>query len=374
MAEKQHALLSASSSHRWLTVPPLARLEEFFEQKTSSAAEEGTLAHALAEYKLRMALGVKAEEPEGELTLEMEQSTEDYVAFILDELELLKQGTSEPIILIEQTVDFSRYVPEGFGTADCVLVAEGLLHVMDFKYGKGVLVEAENNPQMKLYALGALELYDALYDIEEVKMTIFQPRKGNISTAILQREDLLDWAEKELKPQAELAFKGEGEVTYGPWCQFSTCNAILRARMDYHKQLEKFQLASPHLLTDGEIEEILAHVDDLVKWATEIKDYATKVAVDSHKSWEGFKLVEGRSIRQFTNEEAVIQAAEAEGFTDLYKQSLVSLTELEKRMGKKEFNRVLGHLVHKPQGKLTLVPESDKRKEYIPAAAEFGGN
>ena len=127
-------------------------------------------------------------------------------------------------------------------------------------------------------------------------------------------------------------------------------------------------------MTDGEIEEILAHVDDLVKWATEIKDYATKVAVESHKSWAGFKLVEGRSIRQFTNEEAVIQAAEAEGFTDLYKQSLVSLTELEKRMGKKEFNRVLGHLVHKPQGKLTLVPESDKRKEYIPAAAEFGGN
>ena len=204
---------------------------------------------------------------------------------------------------------------------------------MDFKYGKGVLVEAENNPQMKLYALGALELYDALYDIEEVKMTIFQPRKGNISTTILQREDLLDWAEKELKPKAELAFNGEGEVTYGPWCQFSTCNAVLRARMDYHKQLEKFQLASPHLLTDGEIEEILAHVDDLVKWASEIKDYATKVAVESHKSWAGFKLVEGRSIRQFTNEEAVIQAAEAEGFTDLYKQSLVSLTELEKRMG-----------------------------------------
>ena len=253
-------------------------------------------------------------------------------------------------------------------------MADNILHVVDFKYGKGVLVEAENNPQMKLYALGALELYDALYDIEDIKMTIFQPRKGNVSTAILQREDLLEWAETELKPKAELAFKGEGEVTYGPWCQFSPCNAVLRARMDYHKELEQFQLASPHLLTDGEIEEILLHVDDLVKWATEVKDYATKVAIDTHKSWNGFKLVEGRSIRQFTDEDEVAKLAEAEGFTDIYKQSLVSLTELEKRMGKKEFNRVLSHLVRKPQGKLTLVPENDKRKEYIPAAAEFGGN
>lgn len=374
MAEKQHALLSASSSHRWLTVPPLARLEEFFEHKTNPVAEEGTLAHALAEYKLKSALQIEAEEPEGELTLEMEQATEDYAAFILDELEQLKQGTSDPIILIEQKVDFSHYVPEGFGTADCVIVADDTLHVVDFKYGKGVLVEAENNPQMKLYALGALELYDALYDIEDVKMTIFQPRKGNISTAILQREDLVEWAETELKPKAELAFKGEGEITYGPWCQFSPCNAVLRARMEYHKELERFQLASPHLLTDREIEEILLHVDDLVKWATEVKDFATKVAINSHKSWNGFKLVEGRSIRQFTDEDEVAKLAEAEGITDLYKQSLVSLTELEKRMGKKEFNRLLGHLVRKPQGKLTLVPESDKRKEYIPAAAEFGGN
>ena len=213
MAEKQHALLSASSSHRWLTVPPLARLEEFFEHKTNPAAEEGTLAHALAEYKLKSALRIEAEEPEGELTLEMEQATEDYVTFIIDELEQLKQSTSDPIVLIEQTVDFSRYVPEGFGTADCVIVADSTFHVVDFKYGKGVLVEAENNPQMKLYALGALELYDALYDIEDIKMTIFQPRKGNISTAILQREDLIEWAETELKPKAELTFKGEGEVT-----------------------------------------------------------------------------------------------------------------------------------------------------------------
>ncbi|HEL2651152.1 TPA: DUF2800 domain-containing protein [Streptococcus suis] len=374
MTDKQHALLSASSSHRWLTVPPIARLEEFFENPTSLAAQEGTLAHALAEHKLRLALGEDSQLPEGDIDLDMDMHTDDYVAYISDEMTQAKQVTPDPIFIIEQRVDFSRYVPEGFGTADAIIVADNSLHVIDFKYGKGVLVDSENNSQMRLYALGALELFDALYDIAEIKMTIFQPRKGNVSTSIMTRQDLLKWAEEVVKPQAELAFKGEGEITYGPWCQFSPCNAVLRARHDWHQNLHQYQLASPYLLTDAEIEAILPHVDNLAKWATEVKDYATKVAMASGKSWSGFKLVQGRSNRKFSDDKEVIAVAEKEGVTDIYTQSLVSLTELEKRLGKKEFNRVFGHLVTKPKGKVSLVPDTDKRQALSSATEDFGGN
>lgn len=374
MADKQHALLSASSSHRWLTIPPIARLEEFFENPTSPAAQEGTLAHALAEHKLRLALGEASQLPEGEIDPDMAMHTDDYVAYISDELILAKQRTPDAICIIEQRVDFSHYVPEGFGTADAIIVADSSLHVIDFKYGKGVLVDSENNSQMRLYALGALNLFDALYDITEIKMTIFQPRKGNISTSIMSRKDLLAWAEEVVKPQAELAFKGEGTITYGPWCQFSPCNAVLRARHDWHKELHQYQLASPYLLTDAEIEDILTHVDDLAKWATEVKDYATKVALETGKSWSGFKLVAGRSSRKFSDDKAVIAVAEQEGITDIYTQTLASLTTLEKRLGKKEFSRLFGHLVTKPKGKVSLVPETDKRQALTSAVEDFERN
>lgn len=374
MTDNKHALLSASSSHLWLTVPPIARLEEFFEHPTSPAAQEGTLPHALAEHKLRLALGEDSQLPEGAIDPDMDRHTDDYVAYISDEMTQAKQVTPDPIFIIEQRVDFSRYVPEGFGTADAIIVADNSLHVIDFKYGKGVLVDSENNSQMRLYALRALELFDALYDIAEIKMTIFQPRKGNVSTSIMTRQDLLEWAEEVVKPQAELTFKGEGTITYGPWCQFSSCNAVLRARHDWHKELHQYQLASPYLLTDAEIESILHHVDDIVKWASEVKDYATKVALESGKNWSGFKLVQGRSNRKFSDDKAVIEAAEKEGITEIYTKSLVSLTELEKRLGKKEFNRVFGHLVTKPKGKVSLVPDTDKRQALSSATEDFGGN
>lgn len=368
----KHALLSASSSHRWLTCPPLPRLESYFENKTSEEAHEGTLAHAMAENKLRKALGMTHRTIQVSDT-EMDTHTDDYVTYIMELLERIKKTTKDPIVLIEQRLDFSDYVPDGFGTGDCVIVADNCIHIIDLKYGRGVEVSAEDNPQMKLYALGALKLYDALYDIEEVVMTIFQPRKFNISTDTISTQDLLHWAEGELKEKAELAFEGKGVVEYGPWCQFSNCGVVLRARYDHHKKLERFELKSPHLLTDDEVEEVLSHVDDLTKWANEVKEYATKVALQSGKSWNGYKLVEGRTVRKFTDEEKVAEIAKANGYTDIYKQSLLSMTDLQKMMGKAKFDTLFNTLIYKPVGTPVLVPTSDKRKaiEITQAKDEF---
>ena len=372
----EHAILSASSAHRWLTCPPLPQLERFFENKTTEVAHEGTVAHSLAEYKVRKLIGEKIRKPKSKfIDDDMEQHTDDYASYINEILQTIKMTTPDPIILIEQRLDFSNYVPDGFGTGDCLIIADKTLYIIDLKYGRGVLVDAEDNPQMMLYALGALNIFDALYDIEEVEMTIFQPRKYNISTSVKTVNELKEWADSELKEKAELAFKGEGVVQYGPWCQFSNCNAVLRARKDYHDKLTRFQLCSPHLLTDSELEEVLEHVDDLVKWATEVKEYATKVTIETDKEWSKFKLVEGRSVRKFSDDKKVEEVCKANGYTDIYRNSLITLTEMEKLMGKEEFNTLLGNLVYKPGGKPTLVPRSDKRKELVlhNVKQEFGG-
>lgn len=372
----EHAILSASSAHRWLTCPPLPQLERFFENKTTEVAHEGTVAHSLAEYKVRKLIGEKIRKPKSKfIDDDMEQHTDDYVSYINEILQTIKMTTPDPIILIEQRLDFSNYVPDGFGTGDCLIIADKTLYIIDLKYGRGVLVDAEDNPQMMLYALGALNIFDALYDIEEVEMTIFQPRKYNISTSVKTVNELKEWADSELKEKAELAFKGEGVVQYGPWCQFSNCNAVLRARKDYHDKLTRFQLCSPHLLTDSELEEVLEHVDDLVKWGTEVKEYATKVTIETNKEWSKFKLVEGRSVRKFSDDKKVEEVCKANGYTDIYRNSLITLTEMEKLMGKEEFNILLGNLVYKPEGKPTLVPRTDKRKELVlhNVKQEFGG-
>ena len=362
----EHAVLSASSAHRWLTCPPLPRLERFFENETSEVANEGTVAHSLAEHKLRKLLGQKTRKPKSKfIDKDMEQYTDDYANYIHELLQTIRQTTKDPIVLIEQRLDFSNYVPDGFGTGDCLIIADKTLYIIDLKYGRGVSVSAVNNPQMMLYALGALNLFDALYDIDEVSLTIFQPRKYNISSEVKTVKELESWAESELKDKAELAFKGEGIVTYGPWCQFSNCKAVLRARKDYHDKLTRFQLASPHLLTDAEIEEVLEHVDDLVKWAVDVKEYATKVALETDKTWSKFKLVEGRSNRKFNDEEKVAEIALANGYTDIYRKNLITLTDMERMMGKEVFNTLLGKHVTKPKGKVTLVPKTDSRKELV---------
>lgn len=368
----KHALLSASSSHRWLSCPPLPRLESFFQNEISDAAIEGTLAHKLAEYKLRVVLKEEvAPLNMKKFNQEMQEHTDDYVSYILEQVELEKQTTKDVVVLIEQRLDFSHYVPEGFGTGDCIIISDKNLHIIDFKYGQGVEVSAENNPQMMLYGLGALNIYDALYDIETVKMTIFQPRKYNISTFELGVDKLTTWAETELKEKAEAAFEGKGVITYGPWCQFSSCGAVLRARFDHHKKLERFELKSPYLLTDSEIEEVLDHIDDLVKWSNEVKEYATKLALQSGKEWSGYKLVHGRSTRKFKDEETVVAIAKENGYDNIYKQSLLSMTELQKLMGNTKFETLFKEQLVKQLGKPTLVTLTDKRQAIVNAKQEF---
>lgn len=362
MPPEKHAKLSASSAHRWMNCNPSANLEREFADKTSEAAAEGSAAHALCEHKLRKALKMRSVRPVSKYDSdEMEMYTNSYVEFVLEQIEVAKQHCTDPFVLIEQRLDFSCYVPDGFGTGDCLIVADKLLHIIDFKYGLGVLVDAEENPQMMLYALGALQLFDALYDIDTISMSIFQPRRENVSTWTITVAELKEWAEKILRPKAELAFKGEGEFNPGPWCTFCKAAVKCRARAEEKLALAQYEFTKPPLLTDEEIEDILSRLDDLTKWANEIAAYAQDAAINHGKQWNGFKLVEGRSVRKYSDEAAVVAAATAAGYRDIYKKSLIPITEMEKLMGKKTFAEVLGGLVIKPHGKPTLVPASDKR-------------
>lgn len=367
-----HALLSASSSHRWLNCPPSARLCENYDDKGSDFAAEGTDAHALCEYKLKTALGIKADDPTNDLSrydAEMEDCANGYAAFVLELIEEAKKHCADPVVLIEQRLDYSKYVEEGFGTGDCVIIADGTLHIVDYKHGRGVLVEAEDNPQMKLYALGALELFDCIYDISSVSMTIYQPRRSNVSTYTVSKDELYDWAENVLTPAAELAFSGGGEYRCGEWCQFCKAKADCRKRAEANMELAAFEFRQPPLLTDDEVEEILGKIDELTSWANDIKDYALRAAV-SGKKWTGYKLVEGRSNRKYTDENAVIAAVKKAGFNP-YEHKLMGVTAMTSLLGRKQFNEILGSYVTKPQGKPTLAPESDKRPEMTTITDDF---
>ena len=371
MPPKSHAILSASSSHRWLNCNPSARLEQEFEDQETEAAAEGTAAHALCEHKLRKALKLRSKKPVSQYDCdEMDDYTDGYVQFVLEQLAQAKLTCPDPQVLIEQRLDFSCYVPDGFGTGDCLIIASPRLHVIDFKYGLGVLVDAYQNPQMMLYALGALRIFDCLYDITEVSMSIYQPRRENVSTWTISVDELMDWAENTLRPKADLAYKGEGEYSPGSWCQFCKAAVKCRARAEAKLDLARFEFAQPPLLSDAEIEEILGKLDDLTKWANEIMAYAQDAAINHGKEWAGYKLVESRTNRKYTDEDAVARAAASAGYRDIYKKTLISITEMEKLMGKQTFKEILGGLIAKPIGKPTLVPASDKR----PAITTTGAN
>ena len=358
----KHAILSASGSHRWLNCTPSARLELEFENTTSEAAREGTAAHALCEHKLKKFLKKRSKRPVSDYNSdEMEECTDAYAEFVMEQYEEAKKSCKDPVILIEQKLDFSCYVPEGFGTGDCIIISDDKLHIIDFKYGQGILVEAEHNPQMMLYALGALEIYDALYDIKEISMTIFQPRRENVSTWTISIEELKAWAEEELKPKAQMAYDGEGEYLPGEWCTFCKAAVKCRARAEEKMKLARMEFKMPPLLTDAEIEEVLTVLPDLTKWANEITAYATEAAIHHGKEWNGFKVVEGRSNRKYRDEQLVAEAAKEHGYTDIYRQSLIPMTEMQKLMGKSAFEEILGDLIYKPPGKPTLVPIIDKR-------------
>lgn len=358
----KHAVLSASGSHRWLNCTPSARLELEFENTTSEAAREGTAAHALCEHKLKKFLKKRSKRPVSDYNSdEMEECTDAYAEFVMEQYEEAKKSCKDPVILIEQKLDFSCYVPEGFGTGDCIIISDNKIHIIDFKYGQGILVEAEHNPQMMLYALGALEIYDALYDIKEVSMTIFQPRRENVSTWTIPIEELKVWAEEELKPKAQMAYDGDGEYLPGEWCTFCKAAVKCRARAEEKMKLARLEFKMPPLLTDAEIEEVLNVLPDLTKWANEITAYATEAAIRHGKEWNGFKVVEGRSNRKYRDELLVAEAAREHGYTDIYRQTLIPMTEMQKLMGKSTFEEILGDLIYKPPGKPTLVPNTDKR-------------
>ncbi|MDD7638830.1 MAG: DUF2800 domain-containing protein [Subdoligranulum variabile] len=372
MPPKGHAILSASSSERWLHCPPSARLCEAYEDKGSDYAAEGTDAHALCEYRLKQALGIPAEDPIGNLSWyneEMEECAAGYAAYVVELLETAKQACSDPVVMIEQRVDFSRWVKEGFGTADCILIADGVLNIVDYKHGKGVEVSAVANPQMQLYALGALEIFDAIYDIDTVRMTIFQPRKSNISVDQMDKADLYEWADTELTQKAQLAYEGQGDFSCGEWCRFCKAKAECRERATANLALARYEFQAPALLNDEEIADILGKVDALTAWASDVKEYALQQAV-SGKEWTGWKLVEGRSNRKYTSEAAVADAVESAGF-DPYERKVLGVTAMQKLLGKTRFEELLAPYIEKPQGKPTLVRSSDKRPEWNTAKHDF---
>ena len=364
----KHATLSASSSHRWLNCPPSARLCEAYEDKGSDYAAEGTDAHALCEFRLKQALDLSAENPIENLTWydeEMEDCAAGYAAYVMELLESARQTCADPVVLIEQRVDFSRWVKDGFGTADCILIADGVLNIVDYKHGKGVRVSAEKNPQMMLYALGSLEIFDGIYDVESVRMTIFQPRLSNISVYEMAKDALLEWADTELTQKAQLAYEGKGDFHSGEWCRFCKAKAECRERAEANLELAKYEFAKPSLLEDAEIADILGKVDALTAWADDVKEYALRQAVGG-KKWTGWKLVEGRSNRRYTNEDRVAAAVKSAGF-DPYERNVLGITAMQKLLGKTRFEKLLTPYIEKPQGKPTLVPESDKRPAYEPA-------
>lgn len=298
---------------------------------------------------------------------EMADCTDDYAQYIAEQIEKY----SDPVVMVEQRLDFSKYVPDGFGTGDCVIVADEVLTVVDYKHGKGVAVSAEHNSQMMLYALGALELFDSLYDIGEIRMVIFQPRLSNISEFTMPVVELLDWAENTLRPTAELAAKGEGEFCAGEHCRFCKARATCRKRAEYNLMLAQYDFAPSEMLEDNEIEAVLEKADALVAWANDVKEYALSQAL-SGKQWNGYKVVEGRSNRKYTDEIQVAAAVEAAGKNPYSEPEVLGITAMTKLLGgKKKFEEILGALTYKPQGKPTLVPASDKRKAWNPAQEDF---
>ena len=372
MPPSEHAVLSASSANRWLHCPPSVRLSEGYMDKASVFAMEGTSAHELCEYKLRSALGMEAENPTENLDFyntEMEECAEGYATYILELVEKAKETCSDPVVMVEQRVDFSRYVPEGFGTADCIIIADETLNIVDYKHGKGVEVSAEDNPQMKLYALGALELFDCLYDISKVQMTIFQPRLSNVSVFVMDKADLLNWANDELTAKAELAFEGKGELCCGEWCKFCKAKANCKERARVNMEMAQYEFRKSSLLTDKEVVEILSRIDELTSWASDVKNFALEQAVRG-KQWPGWKVVEGRSNRKYTDEGAVAQVVKNAGYNP-YDEKIMGITNMTKMLGKEKFNELLGDFVERPQGKPTLVPEDDNRPRMNTAKEDF---
>lgn len=373
-SKRKHALLSASKASRWLNCTPSAKLEDQYGEEGSSVyAEEGTLAHEIAELYLRRALGqITTRSFNRDLKKLMEHElykpemlghAEMYRDYLLEAIAEAKTRTPDPTILVEEKIDFSEIVAEGSGTGDSGLIADRVLEVVDYKYGKGVKVMAEKNDQLSLYALGLLLKYELAYDIQTVKLTIIQPRLGHIDSWTVPVADLWAWAENFVRPRAELAAKGEGDPNPGEWCRWCKVKAICRAfANDCMELAEKTELRDPELLTDEEMLEINSKIPSILDWADAVKEYMLTEALKG-KTWPGLKLVAGRSVRKWIDESKVIETLKDLGYDEekYMVSKLVGIPAVESLMGKPAFNKGLSKLVMLPPGKPTLVPESDKR-------------
>lgn len=384
MPEK-HALLGASSAHRWLHCPPSARLEAELPDTAGEAAREGTLAHAVAELKLWR----KFVEPMSQKTFttrmnklkkhelyqdEMQVHTDVYIDYLT---ECAMQYPHTPTVAAEVRVDYSDWAPEGFGTADCIMIGGDVLRITDFKYGKGVPVAAENNAQMRLYALGALGLYRAIYPVKTIRMAIVQPRLGSISEDEMTADDLLRWAEETVKPAAALAYAGLGDYCAGDWCRFCRARAQCRAHAAANTSvIDDFgePPKQPPLLSNAEIGQALARAEPFIRWFSDLKDYALS-AVLRGEDVPGWKAVAGRSTRSFSDPDAAFAALRAGGVDEamLYERKPLTLAQVEKVIGKADLQQFAGAYIIKPAGKPTLAPESDSRPAYDGAAADFAG-
>mgnify|MGYP003294293415 FL=1 len=371
-----HAFLSPSASHRWLNCPPSAKLCAALPDQTSPYAAQGTDAHELCAYLVEKALGRDVKDPTESLSYydaEMQTCAEGYAEFVMQEYELAKQTCPDTDVLIEQKVDFSKWVEGGTGTADCILLSDGTAEIIDYKHGLGVMVSAESeefggNPQLMCYALGLIDMFDGIYNIDTIRMAIYQPRRDNVSICQMSKDDLMKWAEETLAPTAILATKGEGEFKAGDHCQFCKVKATCRKRAEYNLEMAKYDFEVPATLEDHEIEAILMKVDQLTSWAEDVKEYALNQALQG-KEYEHFKVVEGRSNRKYTDENAVAFAVKDAGF-DPYEKKLLGITAMTSLLGKKKFDELLGGLTMKPPGKPTLVSKSDKRPAMKNTAQE----
>ena len=374
MPPVQHALLGASKAHQWLECPPSVVWEqEYPETSQSEAAAEGTLAHAIAEEHLRRILAGKkvatsAKNKKNPLYRpSMEEYVDIYTTYVMENYNAARQTTPDALLMLEEHVDFSKWVPEGFGTADCILIADNTMHIFDLKYGKGIPVSAIDNPQIRLYALGAYVSYEMLYDIERVTMHIVQPRLDSITSETMDIVDLLWWAEEKVRPAARLAAEGKGEIKAGDHCRWCRCKNICRAYAEMRLKVAQYRFTEageerlPNELGKDEIGDILLRVDDLTRWAKSIKDWALDQIVNHGETFPGWKVVEGRANRVITDEAKAIEVLDEAGFTPDSVTKLKGITELEDMIGKKRLATLLEGLLIKPQGKPVLAPESDKR-------------
>lgn len=375
-----HALLSPSSAHRWLNCTAAPRLEEGIEDKGSDFAAEGTLAHAFCAQKLKGFLGLPTEAEEVEIadlyddyhSGEMDEYTDAYVAIVLAKYAEAKERTADAQLLVETRLSFENYIPDAFGTADAIIIADGTMEVIDFKYGKGVKVSAVDNPQMMIYALGAYDKFSFDYNIERVKMTIVQPRIDNLSEDEVSVADLTKWTDEVLRPKARQAYAGDGPQVPGSWCQFCKVKSSCRALVNRCQEVSKID---PKLISAEELaRDVLPILPTVKTWLAGVEDYALAQAL-SGVTLPGYKVVEGRSIRKIIDPINAERALISAGYDldEVRKPAeLRSITELEKLAGKKQFAELCGAYIDKPAGKPTLAPESDKRQAINPAD-DFAG-